>query len=642
MKRKLLTLCFSGLLFTTFIYSQSNSNVPSFTVQSPDMATLSTDDEARAKQGIMYRIGVNMPVDIDIYKDGTWYSDNEGNLVYQVHLQAAGAKAINVSFDEYTLPENAELRLFSQTTNYLVGPYTSDNNIEEGHMSTAMVKGDNAILEVMIPANAKGEFKLHIQNVGYFYRNVDPFASEIEDRDFGDSDPSCEVNVNCSEGSSWQNQKAGVVKILLEEGGQWGYCSGSLVNNTSNDCTPYVLTAQHCGSSGTAAEFRNWVFYFNYEASGCSNPGSEPTLKSITGSVRVASSGTISDVQKSDFLLVILKSRPAATLNSYYNGWNRNATASSSGVGIHHPAGDIKKISTYTSTLVSTSWDGSTPNSHWRVTWAATTNGHGVTEGGSSGSPIFNGATGLIVGNLSGGGSFCSSPNSPDLYGKFAYSWNSCGSTNQTQLAPWLDRANTSPMTLTGMANSCTAASTPVVDFNASNVYPLVNTEVVTLTDASTNSPFYWQWYITPATYTFTGGTNAYSQNPQVTFSAIGTYTVVLYAANTAGYNFKTKGAYIHVGNMGIDQEEANKIVMYPNPASDMLYINLGNNTWDVEKTTISIMDLAGKYVMVQRVSSSNANTVSVSIPADIANGFYMVQVTDGKNTKTEKLEIVK
>ena len=48
-----------------------------------------------------------------------------------------------------------------------------------------------------------------------------------------------------------------------------------------------------------------------------------------------------------------------------------------------------------------------------------TSNGHGVTEGGSSGSPIFNQSK-RIVGQLSGGSSTCNSPNYSDLYGKMS------------------------------------------------------------------------------------------------------------------------------------------------------------------------------------------------------------------------------
>jgi hypothetical protein len=212
----------------------------------------------------------------------------------------------------------------------------------------------------------------------------------------------------------------------------------------------------------------SWKFYFNYEAVSCTNPTAVGTLASkyVNSCVRIADSndndGT--NISKSDFLLVQIGTlaNEATTINkiygfgAYWNGWDANNTASTGGVSIHHPAGDIKKISTYTNSLLSSTWS-STPNTHWRVTWAGTTNGHGVTEGGSSGSPIFtyNGGNSRIVGTLSGGSSYCTATSSPDLYGKLSYHWTSDGSTSLTQLKPYLDPNNTGTLVMNGSSNPC-------------------------------------------------------------------------------------------------------------------------------------------------------------------------------------------
>jgi len=639
MKRILLPLLFTGLMFKGVSYAQSNS-IPLVNIDAPNMEAIQAEDEERGKNGLFYRIGVHVPVNINFFNEGAWYNDENGNLVGSIQVKMTGAEALSLIFDEFTLPTGAEVRVYNPVTGEFAGPYNDVNNITDETMNTAMVHGEECVLEVVVPEEAVGELKIHIKEVGYFYRNTYPFEN-TQTRDFGDSE-SCEVNTACSEGSGSTNQINGACRILVTDGSGSGWCSGSLINNTANDCTPYVLTAQHCGAGATASQFRSWIFYFKYESATCSNPGSEPSSINVTGSVKVAASGTASTVSKSDYLLVILKARPAAGASAYYNGWNRNTTVSGGGKGIHHPAGDIKKISTYSSTPVQSTWSGSgITNGHWRVTWVSTTNGHGVTEGGSSGSPLFNSA-GLIIGDLSGGSSFCTSPSSPDLYGKFSYSWLSCGATPQLQLAPWLDRSSTGATTLTGVAQTtCTAATLPVVEFVASDLFPAVS-DVVTLTDQSTNSPFYWQWVITPTTFTYTGGTNAFSQNPQVQFNAIGTYSVILHAANTAGYNFRSKGGYIKVGGLGIEDENAPQVNIYPNPTSDMLFINITNTVWDFEKTTISLMDLSGKYVMVENANNVNGNTISVDIPSAIASGFYMVQITDGINSTTKKIEILR
>lgn len=69
----------------------------------------------------------------------------------------------------------------------------------------------------------------------------------------------------------------------------------------------------------------------------------------------------------------------------------------------------------------------------------------------------------------------------------------------------------------------------------------------VTFTDLSDFSPSGWAWNITPGTFSFTGGTNANSQNPQVQFTGTGTYTVELTATNPNGSDVESKAAYITV-----------------------------------------------------------------------------------------------
>jgi len=86
----------------------------------------------------------------------------------------------------------------------------------------------------------------------------------------------------------------------------------------------------------------------------------------------------------------------------------------------------------------------------------------------------------------------------------------------------------------------------PVAAFTASSVNPVVNSSV-TFTDQSTNLPTAWSWSITPGTFVFTGGTDATSQNPQVLFTAIGSYTISLTSSNAYGSDDETKAGYISV-----------------------------------------------------------------------------------------------
>jgi len=84
----------------------------------------------------------------------------------------------------------------------------------------------------------------------------------------------------------------------------------------------------------------------------------------------------------------------------------------------------------------------------------------------------------------------------------------------------------------------------PVAAFTASATTVTVGGSV-TFTDQSTNSPTSWSW-------TFPGGTPSTStaQNPTVTYSTAGTYSVTLTATNAAGNNTLTRTNYITVSGV--------------------------------------------------------------------------------------------
>ncbi|MBL0910860.1 MAG: T9SS type A sorting domain-containing protein [Bacteroidia bacterium] len=436
-----------------FSERQSLPEVSAQKIDAPSEQVIAEMIKESGKDGSFYKIARLMPVAYDMNNAGKWTLYPDGSRLWRFKIKAEGAQGLSFYFDRFYIPPGAVLFSYNLKTGFVEGPHYANENTETEAYASAIVPGDEIMLEYYQPASVEGEPLIEIGDIGYFFRGLN--FLEKNAGDFGASD-ACQVNVNCSEGSNWQDEKRAAVKIILVEGNSAGLCSGAMVNNTAQDCKNYLLTAQHCGAGASASNLGQWIFYFNFEAPSCPDPSSANNLddQTKTGCVRRAASGSSSVVSQSDFQLLELNGSIPAAYNVYYAGWNRGATGSSSGVGIHHPSGDIKKISTYTSTLTNGTWTNGTANAHWRVTWVATANGHGVTEGGSSGSPIFDN-NGRIVGDLSGGSSFCSTPNQPDLYGKFAYSWESAGAANSQRLRPWLDPAGSNPTTLDGK-NACT------------------------------------------------------------------------------------------------------------------------------------------------------------------------------------------
>ena len=402
------------------------------TVQMPevDVAALLAEDEIEQGKGIPYRFGTPFEVDYNLENSGTWDELNDGGAVWRLRIATHNAFSINLIYREFALPAGAKLFIYNEDRSHVIGAFTSQNNKEHGQFATAPVGGDVCILEYYEPAAVRGQGVIEIQRIVYAYKNV--FRAEVIDygRDFGESG-FCNINVNCPEGADWQDDKRAVA--LITTGGGFRLCSGVMINNVREDLTPYFLTANHClGGEAT------WVFIFQYESPTCDNVDG-PTWMSVSGSTLLAS------MSFSDFGLLELSEAPPDSYNVYYSGWSAIDTSADSCVAIHHPSGDIKKISFNYDKLTSTSYLGESAGdgSHWRVdNWE-----DGTTEPGSSGSPIYDYAH-RIVGQLHGGYASCTSITS-DWYGKISISWAN-GSSASSRLKDWLDPDNTGVLFLDG------------------------------------------------------------------------------------------------------------------------------------------------------------------------------------------------
>jgi hypothetical protein len=294
---------------------------------------------------------------------GTWTTLSNGARQWQVIVKTEGAEALSYLFEKFYLHGGSTLRI-QNLQGQDVHPVLTSKDVEtHGMANAALCAGSAHILTLTEPVYTTPS-EILIDRVMYNYRSTGYGSAEK----INESDP-CEVNVNCSPvGDAWQDEKRGVARIYVVEGNQAGWCSGSLVNNTAQDCKPYFLTALHCGVASTAANMNQWKFYFRYEAPTCVNPTSVGTLAShmINGCLRIADANDGGGNTGSDFLLVklgnnnneatVINNLKSTNINAYWNGWNANTAATTGGVSIHHPAGDIKKISTFTGTTVSTQW----------------------------------------------------------------------------------------------------------------------------------------------------------------------------------------------------------------------------------------------------------------------------------------------
>ncbi|MFN5415726.1 MAG: T9SS type A sorting domain-containing protein [Flavobacteriia bacterium] len=378
---------------------------------------------AQANGEKMMQYGVSHNVQINFFSNAEKKVLPNGDNLYQFFIESQNAISLNVIFSKFHLEQGTVLYIFNQERTKYIGAYTSLNNNIQNELGTELLYTEKLFIEVQEPKLNENKSILEIGRIIHGFVNLDDLVEKALNES-GD----CNIDVNCPQGGGWEIPRNGVAMMV---NGTGGFCTGSMVNNTAGTTTPYFLTANHCGSGPGS-----WVFRFRWESPadqadcGTNAPSvNGPENMNINGGVTRANYGP------SDFHLIELNSIPDQLWDVTYNGWDKSGVAPSSGAGIHHPSGDIKKIAISSSTFGVGSFGGS-PQNHWRAYWS-----DGVTEGGSSGSPLFDQYR-RIVGQLHGGGSYCGSNDMSDFYGQFSASWIG-GGTPSTRLSDWLDPQNT-------------------------------------------------------------------------------------------------------------------------------------------------------------------------------------------------------
>ncbi len=520
----------------SFIYQNIDSDFEVVSFKAPDMETIYREDEANAQAGYPdpYRAGVAVFVNLSIENSGTWTDLPDGGKIWRLKLTSPGAQALGVYYDDFWLPHGGELYLYNENQDQIIGSFTEENNSSDCVFANQLVQGDKVTLEYYQPASTTIMPNINISELAYNYRGAS--------FDYVEKGSSlwCMININCSpEGDNWQDEKRGIVKQYMKIGYGYYLCSGTLINNTQQDLIPYVLTAYHCGEGGSVSDLNQWIFYYNYEAATCSGNWG-PQSYSQTGCARKAEAG---HSPGSDFLLLKINTNVPTSYNAYFNGWNRVNIGADSGVNIHHPAGDIKKISTFNITATSSQWNGSGVLSHWKIWWQTTPHGTSITEGGSSGSPLFD-QNSRVVGDLTGGPpDDCTNP-LYSLYGKFSYSWDQNGTANTQRLKPWLDPLNSGVEYWDGTYDG--TAPSPNFSADQTGIQP---GESVQFTDMTTGNALEWEW-------TFNGGdpsSHSGQTPPPIQYDTPGTYTVSLEVSNTIGSGTKDSVDMIIVGGPDVN-----------------------------------------------------------------------------------------
>ncbi|XOV66316.1 MAG: T9SS type A sorting domain-containing protein [Fluviicola sp.] len=384
-----------------------------------DLAAIQAEDLINdAAKDAPWRFGYSHKTNIQ-FDDGIWMNLPNGNRLWRTEIKSEGAMTINLLLEDVHFPEGAHFYMYDIDQTNRVGAYTSRNNNEDGRLGTELIHGDHIVIEYFEPAAVNGQGRFTIETVVHGYRSLDRVQANLMKglNDSGD----CNIDVECPLGNGWENEIRSVAMIVVNGN---GICTGALINNTCEDGRPLFLTANHCLGGSTT----NWAFRFNWKSpagtescattTGSTNPG-PPYDQTANGATVLVSGG------QADHALLEMTGmtvNDAQAWNLYYAGWNHDDTNSpsnvSSAMGIHHPSGDVMKICR----------EGDAPyhdNTGGADVWWIDQWEEGVTEPGSSGSPLFD-QNHRIIGQLYGGGAACSGTTnngSFDYYGRLGVSW---------------------------------------------------------------------------------------------------------------------------------------------------------------------------------------------------------------------------
>jgi lysyl endopeptidase len=336
---------------------------------------------------------------------------------------------MNIILDPFELLPGVKLFIYNTNQDQVIGAVTFRNNKDSKVLPLSQMNAGKVYFELQVPISWKEFGQFEISTIGVEKKKASVFFKSPTDEYFRRSQ-GCNYNVNCITSPNVQVQKNAVVRIIYN-GSQ--RCSGTLINNIEGDGTPFVITAGHCFNTQNIANTA--VFYFNYESPDCSFI--DGPIHSISGATLLAAGYHTDRSDTLDFTLVKLSEAPPLDYNPYYSGWDATGITPDSTYVMHHPMGDIKKIS-YDSDMPLTGNAGLSfdVNVHWFIQNYE----KGTTEVGSSGAGLIN-QENRLVGTLTGGLAPCTE-NISDFYQKFSHAYIDY-SDSTYQLKHWLDPKNT-------------------------------------------------------------------------------------------------------------------------------------------------------------------------------------------------------
>lgn len=595
----------------------SASQIPLINLPFLDISMIKEEENRINPQNTLPpKFGTKIPVGFNSKEHGLWTNVPDGKI-WRLRIHSEGAFSLSAHLTKFNLKSGVELFFYDITQNYLIGAITEKNNNAGQSLHSIPLQGEDLILEMFVPTRVQNQEPLFLDYIVHDYVGIFNIVEMYKDIQSRGGD--CFIDVSCPLGTPY-SEAAKSVGLLVVDGERW--CTGAMVNNTTNDHTPYFLTANHCFVENS--NLSSWTVVFNYQSKNCNEVTGVNTLQSIeVGNIRARHID-------SDFMLLELKFPPPTDWGIYYAGWNRTAEKPQNAAVIHHPFGGLKKISLSSSSPINDTWNGLAPELNYKVRWT-----EGVTGVSSSGAPLFN-ENKLIIGQLRGGESSCDNLTGYDYFGTFAKAWTG-GNSASTRLSDWL---NPTQLPFDGQVSGSYQSVLPV---NLLSFYGKSHGAVNNLywkTAAEENIERYQLEKLNDqGIFKPIGSVSARDVVTEYTYmmedkspAILNYYRLTIFEKD----NFSHTSKIILVRNNNILQEG---FKIFPNPATDYISISIphfgGNNIYSID-----IHDISGKMCSHTNLSvDETLYTIRTNIDiSTLSKGYYSITISNGYNSESQKL----
>jgi hypothetical protein len=406
-------------------------------------------DAARRSNGIgmnkQLQIGVGRDVDpaLQAASESLAWVAVPGGIAARMEVTSPGARALRIGLSAANIGPGIELRFAGRAQPATVyGPFNARD--VDGTAPTywsPVLEGETGIVELFIAAGASvvNNVPVVTQVSHLFVSPADPRAESLA-KAIGDSG-FCEVNLICrsSADTALANTGRAVARMTFQvASGGTALCTGTLLNPSGGSFIPYFYSAAHCISTQSSAS--TLTTHWFYDSTSCGSNILSSSYVQLTGGATLLYANTDTDP-----LFMRLNATPPQ--GAFFAGWDAATLGNGTAVvAVHHPKGDLKKVSL--GTMGGFNGGDASPFSGSTfiiVNWNSLSTG--VTEGGSSGSGIFtsNGSGYRLRGGLQGGPSSCFASGSDlqDYYSRFDLAY--------PQIAQYLSPASTGAANYTAL-----------------------------------------------------------------------------------------------------------------------------------------------------------------------------------------------